>query len=100
MAYSYYAVVTNRKGNVQELMKAHAKRGTSERRICLFTNEFQALSHLPMGEFFANWVYLLCAQLAYNLSLWIRDLGIAKTRQKETHQKDTALYRTGYILSY
>ncbi|HHT9121991.1 MAG TPA: IS1380 family transposase [Candidatus Wunengus sp. YC63] len=79
--YSCYAVVTNRKGNVQELMKTHAKRGKCEKRICQFTNEF--LSHLPMGEFFANWVYLLCAQLAYNLSLWIRDLVLPKPYRKK-----------------
>ena len=36
MAYSYYAVVTNRKCNVLDLMKTHAKRGTCEKRICLF----------------------------------------------------------------
>ncbi len=66
LAYSYYAVVTNRTGNIQTLMKVHAKRGTCEKRICQFTNEF--LSHLPMGGFFANWAYLLCAQLAYNVA--------------------------------
>lgn len=80
-AYSYYAVVTNCKGNVQALMKTHAKRGKCEKRICQFTNEF--LSHLPMGEFFANWVYLLCAQLAYNLSFWIRDLVLPKPYRKK-----------------
>lgn len=70
--YSYYIVVTNRDGETKELMKAHARRGAMEKRLGQFTNEF--LFHLPMGEFMANWVYLLCAQLAYNLSLWLRDL--------------------------
>ena len=72
LAYSYYVVVTNRAGEAQTLMEAHDERGAMERRIGQFTNEF--LSHLPLGGFMANWVYLLCAQLAYNLSYWLRDL--------------------------
>jgi len=72
LAYSYYVVVTNRAGEAQLLMEAHDGRGAMERRIGQFTNEF--LSHLPLGGFMANWVYLLCAQLAYNLSYWLRDL--------------------------
>ena len=72
MGYSYYVVVTNREDGVKEVLELHDKRGMSERRIAQFTNEF--LFHLPMEGFMSNWVYLLCAQLAYNLSLWIRDL--------------------------
>lgn len=72
LAYSYYVVVTNRAGEAQSLMEGHDQRGAMERRIGQFTNEF--LSHLPLGGFMANWVYLLCAQLAYNLSYWLRDL--------------------------
>jgi hypothetical protein len=72
MSYSYYVVVTNREGGAKEILELHDKRGMSERRIAQFTNEF--LFHLPMEGFMSNWVYLLCAQLAYNLSLWIRDL--------------------------
>jgi len=80
-AYSYYVVVTNKEGNIQELMKAHARRGTTEKRIGQFTHEF--LSHLPMGTFMANWAYLLCSQLAYNLSLWIRDLVLPPSFRKK-----------------
>jgi hypothetical protein len=72
MSYSYYVIVTNRQEGIQEILELHDKRGMSERRIAEFTNEF--LFHLPMEGFMSNWVYLLCAQLAYNLSLWIRDL--------------------------
>jgi hypothetical protein len=72
MSYSYYVVVTNREDGAKEVLELHDKRGMSERRIAQFTNEF--LFHLPMENFMSNWVYLLCAQLAYNLSLWIRDL--------------------------
>jgi len=72
LGYKYYAVVTNRAGEVQELMEQHDQRGSAERRIGQFSSEF--MSHLPLGEFMANWVYLLCAQLAYNLSYWLRDL--------------------------
>jgi len=79
--YSYYVVVTDKEGEVKPLMKAHAGRGRCEKRIAQFTNEF--LSHLPLGEFMANRVYLLCAQLAYNLSLWIRDLVLPKSYRKK-----------------
>ena len=79
--YSYYVVVTNKEGEVKALMKTHAGRGRCEKRIGQFTNEF--LSHLPLKEFMANWVYLLCAQLAYNLSLWIRDLVLPKGYRKK-----------------
>jgi hypothetical protein len=72
MSFSYYVIVTNRGEDIQEVLELHDKRGMSERRIAQFTNEF--LFHLPMEGFMSNWVYLLCAQLAYNLSLWIRDL--------------------------
>ncbi len=72
LSYSYYAVVTNRGEKVKEVLELHDKRGMTERRIAEFSNEF--LFHLPMEKFMGNWVYLLCAQLAYNLSLWIRDL--------------------------
>jgi hypothetical protein len=72
MSYKYYVIVTNRQEDIQEVLEIHDKRGMSERRIAEFTNEF--LFHLPMEGFMSNWVYLLCAQLAYNLSLWIRDL--------------------------
>jgi Transposase DDE domain group 1 len=72
MSFSYYVIVTNREEDIQEVLELHDKRGMSERRIAEFTNEF--LFHLPMEGFMSNWVYLLCAQLAYNLSLWIRDL--------------------------
>jgi len=72
LGYEYYAVVTNREGKVQELMEIHDQRGAAERRIGQFSNEF--MSHLPLGGFMANWVYMLCAQLAYNMSYWLRDL--------------------------
>ncbi len=81
LAYSYYVVVTNRAGEAQTLMEAHDQRGAMERRIGQFTNEF--LSHLPLGGFMANWVYLLCAQLAYNLSYWLRDLVLPKFYRKK-----------------
>jgi hypothetical protein len=72
MSYSYYVVVANREDDIKEVLELHDKRGMTERRIAQFTNEF--LFHLPMEGFMSNWAYLLCAQLAYNLSLWIRDL--------------------------
>lgn len=72
LSYSYYVVVTSSEGEIKKTLELHDKRGMTERRIAQFTNEF--LFHLPMANFMGNWVYLLCAQLAYNLSLWIRDL--------------------------
>jgi hypothetical protein len=81
LAYEYYAGVTNREGKVQALMEVHDQRGAGERRIGQFSNEF--LSHLPLGGFMANWVYLLCAQLAYNLSYWLRDLVLPPSYRKK-----------------
>jgi hypothetical protein len=72
LAYSYYVVVTNREGEIKTLLEFHDRKGAAERRIGQFSNEF--LRHLPLGNFMANWVYMLCAQLAYNLSYWLRDL--------------------------
>jgi hypothetical protein len=72
LAYSYYVVVTDREGDIQTLLEFHDRKGAAERRIGQFSNEF--LRHLPLGNFMANWVYMLCAQLAYNLSYWLRDL--------------------------
>ena len=72
LAYSYYVVVTDREGEIKTLLEFHDRKGAMERRIGQFSNEF--LRHLPMGNFMANWVYMLCAQLAYNMSYWLRDL--------------------------
>ena len=72
LAYSYYVVVTNREGEIKSLLEFHDRKGAMERRIGQFSSEF--LRHLPLGNFMANWVYMLCAQLAYNLSYWLRDL--------------------------
>ncbi len=79
--FSYYVVATNRQGAVKALMESHDKRGSAEKRIAQFTNEF--LYHLPLGEFLSNWVYLMCAQLAYNLSLWVRDLVLPESYRKK-----------------
>ena len=80
-AYKYYVVVTNRSGDVRALMKTHDRRASSEKRIGQFSNEF--LFHLPMVAFMANWVYLLCAQLGYNISLWLRDLVLPPSYRKK-----------------
>jgi hypothetical protein len=72
LAYSYYVVVTDREGEIKTLLEFHDRKGAAERRIGQFSSEF--LHHLPLGNFMANWVYMLCAQLAYNLSYWLRDL--------------------------
>lgn len=83
--YTYYVVVTNRAGDVRELMERHDKHGSSEKRIGQFSHEF--LFHLPMGAFMANWVYLLCAQLACNISLWLRDLVLPPSYRKRHIQR-------------
>lgn len=79
--YAYYGVVTNRNGDARGIMEIHDKRGSSEKRIGQFSNEF--LFHLPMGAFMANWVYLLCAQLAYNISHWLRDRVLPPSYRKK-----------------
>jgi len=76
-------VVTNREDDIKKILELHDKRVMTERRIAQFTNEFSC--HLLMGSFMGNWVYLLCAQLAYNLWLCIRDLVLPPfCREKHT----------------
>jgi len=72
LEYSYYVIVTDREGERKALLEFHDRKGAAERRIGQFSSEF--LRHLPLGNFMANWVYMLCAQLAYNVSYWLRDL--------------------------
>ena len=85
MSYLYYVVVTNWEDAIKEVLELHDKRGMSEKRIAQFTNEF--LFHLPMERFVSNWVYLLCAQLAYILSLWIRDLVLPPFYRKKHNKR-------------
>jgi len=80
-------VVTNREDEIKTLLELHDQKGMTERRIAQFTREF--LSHLPMGNFIVNWVYLLCAQLGYNLALWIWESGDAAFLSKETRETDS-----------
>ncbi len=84
LAYSYYVVVSDREGEIKSLLEFHDRKGAAERRIGQFSNEF--LRHLPLGHFMANWIYLLCAQLAYNLSYWLRDLVLPPLYRKK-HMK-------------
>ncbi len=90
LAYSYYAVVTNRTGNVQTLTKVHAKRGTCEKRICQFTNEF--LSHLPMSGFCKPGISVVRAVGLQRIAL-DTGFGIAGAVPKEAYQEDTEMYR-------
>jgi len=65
LGYNYYAVVTNRSGEVQPLMEVHDKRGSTERRIGQFSAEF--LSHLPIPT--GSYVPFLTYKLNYESSL-------------------------------
>jgi hypothetical protein len=52
LAYSYYAIATDRGGEIEARLEFHDREGEAERGIKQFSNEF--LRHLPLGNFMAN----------------------------------------------
>lgn len=86
--FTYSVVATNRAGEVKAFMKEHFRRGTSEKRIGQFTNEF--LSHLPLGGFMANLgVCTLCPTGLKPLVVG-PEFGVAERVSKEAHKEDPA----------
>jgi len=71
--YKYQVVVTNRRGCARDLVLFHRKKCNVENRIKEVKGGFN-LHHLPSANFFANWVYFWCGQLAYNLVCWLKRL--------------------------
>ncbi len=74
LKYAYHAIVTNEKAlNPAQVVKWQLGRCTMENYIKEYKIGF-SLEHLPNQKYFANWVYLLTGQLAFNLDVWFKYL--------------------------
>jgi hypothetical protein len=76
----YTSVITNRLGAGSSLIRFHLARGGVENYIEEFKNGIGARV-LPTGKFFANWAWLVIAQLAYNLVQWFKLLVLPAAEQ-------------------
>jgi hypothetical protein len=74
--YHYYVLVTNdHERSADELERWHRAKANVENRI----KEAKlglGLDNLPCRGFHANWAYLLCTLLAYNLLCWLKLLAL------------------------
>lgn len=70
--YRYHAIVTNDGGSAPaEAMAFSLKRAAAENHLKQLEYDL-SLNHFPCGSFMANWAYLLCGVLAYNLAVWLK----------------------------
>jgi Transposase DDE domain group 1 len=75
-AWHYWAFVTNdSERSADELESWHRAKASVENRIKEAKLGF-ALDNLPSRLFHANWAYLLCTLLAYNLLCWLKLLAL------------------------
>jgi Transposase DDE domain group 1 len=75
-AWHYWALVTNdSERSADELEIWHRAKASVENRIKEAKLGF-ALDNLPSRLFHANWAYLLCTLLAYNLLTWLKLLAL------------------------
>lgn len=79
--WHYYALVSNDdERSADELEAWHRAKANVENRI----KEAKlglALDNLPCQSFHANWAYLLCTLLAYNLLVWLKLLALPAREQ-------------------
>ena len=79
--YHYYVLVTNDHArNADELERWHRAKANVENRI----KEAKlglGLDNLPCRGFHANWAYLLCTLLAYNLLCWLKLLALPQSER-------------------
>jgi hypothetical protein len=84
--YHYYALVTNdQQRDADELESWHRAKANVENRI----KEAKlglGLDNLPCRSFHANWAYLLCTLLAYNLLCWLKLLALP-ARERTSYAK-------------
>jgi hypothetical protein len=74
--WHYWALVTNdEERSADELEIWHRAKASVENRIKEAKLGF-ALDNLPSRIFHANWAYLLCTLLAYNLLVWLKLLAL------------------------
>jgi hypothetical protein len=80
-SFHYWALVTNdQERSAAELEAWHREKANVENRI----KEAKlglGLDNLPCRSFHANWAYLLCTLLAYNLLTWLRLLALPAAEQ-------------------
>jgi hypothetical protein len=79
--YHYYVLVTNdQERSADELERWHRAKANVENRIKEAKLGF-GLDNLPCRGFHANWAYLLCTQLAYNLLCWLKLLALPQAER-------------------
>lgn len=70
LAYSYFAFITNRDGDLLELEADHRRHAEVENVIRELKYGF-GLNHMPSGKFGANAAWLALNAIAYNLGRWL-----------------------------
>ena len=84
--YHDYVLVTNdARRDADELERWHRAKANVENRIKEAKLGF-GLDNLPCRSFHANWAYLLCTLLAYNLLCWLKLLALP-TREHSSYAK-------------
>lgn len=84
--YHYYVLVTNdHERSADELERWHRAKANVENRIKEAKLGF-GLDNLPCRGFHANWAYLLCTLLAYNLLCWLKLLALP-ARERSSYAK-------------
>jgi Transposase DDE domain group 1 len=84
--WHYWALVTNdEERSADELEIWHRAKASVENRIKEAKLGF-ALDNLPCRLFHANWAYLLCTLLAYNLLCWLKLLALPAS-ERNSHAK-------------
>jgi hypothetical protein len=79
--YHHYVLVTNdQQRSADELEQWHRAKANVENRIKEAKLGF-GLDNLPCRSFHANWAYLLCTLLAYNLLCWLKLLALPAGEQ-------------------
>lgn len=85
-AYHYYVLVSNdQERTADELERWHRGKANVENQI----KEAKlglGLDNLPCRGFHANWAYLLCTLLAYNLLCWLKLLALPE-RERSSYAK-------------
>lgn len=70
LAYSYYAFITDRQGEVLEIEADHRRHAEVENAIRELKYGF-GLNHMPSGKFGANAAWLALNAIAFNLVRWL-----------------------------
>lgn len=80
LAYSYFAFITDREGDLFEIEADHRRHAEIENVIRELKYGF-GLNHMPSGKFGANAAWLALNAIAYNLGRWLARLTDQVRRQ-------------------